>query len=199
MLLPTCIVDGFLSEDAADGLLSFVLENEERFRPSRVYEPNPGEDEELMRRSLSMNEGTEEALAEFHAAIDARFEHLRTQTRVPEFTECEREADLVAHLDGHHYKFHVDTLSESARNQATSDRMISMVYYFHREPRAFSGGELKLYGIGGDETQLVEPRHNRLIAFPSMTPHEVLPISLPGNAFADARFSIACWLTRARG
>jgi SM-20-related protein len=44
----------------------------------------------------------------------------------------------------------------------------------------------------------VEPEHNRLVAFPAFVPHEVVPISCPGNAFADRRFSINCWLHRAR-
>ena len=47
---------------------------------------------------------------------------------------------LTAHNDGCYYKIHNDAGSEK-----TANREISYVYYFYQEPKAFSGGELKIY------------------------------------------------------
>ncbi|MDY7099377.1 MAG: 2OG-Fe(II) oxygenase [Pseudomonadota bacterium] len=198
MLLPVAIFDDFLNAKQAGALLSFVQSNEDGFAPSGVHVADSDAPQELMRRSLSMTDGYDEALCEFHAALDDHFDDLCATAHVPPFKECEREVDLVAHLDGHHYRRHVDTLTEDARSDTSADRMISLVYYFHAEPKAFSGGELTMHPIGGGGQHVVEPRHNRLVAFSSISPHEVLPISLPGNRFADARFSVACWMCRAR-
>ncbi|MEO1488123.1 MAG: 2OG-Fe(II) oxygenase [Pseudomonadota bacterium] len=198
MQLPVSVVDDFLDPKDAAALLAFALEKRDHFTPSAVHEETSGPPAPLDRRSLSLDADPGAALDAFHFAVDARFDTLRYATGVPEFTEIEREVDLVAHLDGHHYKSHVDTLSREARAQTSADRMISMVYYFHREPRAFSGGELVIYPIAGKGERVIEPRHNRLVAFPSITPHEVRAIHLESDDFADARFSIACWLCRAR-
>ena len=192
------IIDDFLGPRQAARLLGFAIANEKRFAPSDVHLSAPARSHRAMRRSLSLAEGHDDALGEFHRALDARKESLRASLGVPGFTECEREVDFVAHRDGHHYRRHVDALSGTARVQTAADRMISLVYYLHREPRAFSGGELDLFAVPGGARHRVEPRHDRLVAFSSIVPHEVRPIALPGNAFADARFSVACWLCRAR-
>jgi Rps23 Pro-64 3,4-dihydroxylase Tpa1-like proline 4-hydroxylase len=45
---------------------------------------------------------------------------------------------------------------------------------------------------------VLEPRNNRLIAFPSFVPHEVRRVACPSGEFADSRFAINVWLSRAR-
>ncbi len=198
MLLPVMIIDGFLGSERAARLLEFACRNQARFGASGVHEGEGAAAQGMMRQSLSLSCGYDAALADFHAAIDAQFDHLREGLGVPAFVESEREIDFVAHLDGHHYRRHVDTLSETAREGTATDRMVSMVYYFHREPQAFTGGELEMFAIAGGEKRRIAPAHDRLVAFPSIAPHAVRPIALPGNRFEDARFSLACWLCRAR-
>jgi Rps23 Pro-64 3,4-dihydroxylase Tpa1-like proline 4-hydroxylase len=39
----------------------------------------------------------------------------------------------------------------------------------------------------------IEPGQNRLVAFPSWAPHEVMPISCPSRRFIDSRFAVNCW------
>jgi Rps23 Pro-64 3,4-dihydroxylase Tpa1-like proline 4-hydroxylase len=46
---------------------------------------------------------------------------------------------------------------------------------------------------------VIEPRHDRLVAFPSIAPHEIEPVDLPCNGFVDARFALVGWLHRKRG
>ena len=108
------------------------------------------------------------------------------------------EAELVAHNEGAFYKRHIDTQTASDHNLL---RVLSGVYYFHAEPKAFSGGALRLYAIGGDNARFadIEPARNSLLVFPSWAPHEVMPISCPSKRFIDSRFAINCWVHRRNG
>src|SRR5262249_43378463 len=107
------------------------------------------------------------------------------------------ELELVAHGNGAFFKRHIDTFTGAAANDK-SKRLISGVYYFHSEPKAFSGGVLRLYRFGrvenGDDFIDIQPEQNVLVAFPSWAPHEVLPVTCPSGRFADARFSVNCWI-----
>ncbi|MGB3513957.1 MAG: 2OG-Fe(II) oxygenase [Microcoleaceae cyanobacterium] len=107
------------------------------------------------------------------------------------------EAQITAHNHGHYYHAHNDNgMPEVAR------REITYVYYFYRQPKQFSGGELVLYDekmendeyVKADSFKIVEPTNNSLIFFPSHYWHEVLPVNCPSEAFADSRFTINGWV-----
>lgn len=102
------------------------------------------------------------------------------------------ELELAAHNDGDFYRTHIDTKMGPREGRGT--RLVSMVYYFHAEPKAFSGGALRLFALASKSAFAdIEPVQNRLVAFPSWAPHEVRPIACPSGDFADSRFSINCW------
>ncbi|MDJ0557301.1 MAG: 2OG-Fe(II) oxygenase [Microcoleaceae cyanobacterium MO_207.B10] len=107
------------------------------------------------------------------------------------------EAQVTAHNHGHYYHSHNDNgMPEVAK------REITYVYYFYREPKQFSGGELVLYDekienneyIKADSSKIVEPTNNSIIFFPSHYWHEVLPVNCPSRNFADSRFTINGWV-----
>jgi len=107
--------------------------------------------------------------------------------------------ELVAQGDGGFFAKHGDTYRSDPR--ARGDRMISAVFYFHRAPKAFSGGQLRLHGLSastGEVARDIEPLQGRLVVFPSWWPHEVLRVSCESGAFEDSRFSLNCWIHRAR-
>jgi Rps23 Pro-64 3,4-dihydroxylase Tpa1-like proline 4-hydroxylase len=198
MLIQPLIIDNFLAPEAADALLDYVLAREADFSESGVHRTAAQLDVPISRRSLSLKHGFEDALVDFHEAIDRRFDEICAGTSTAPFVEVDRDLDIVAHMDGHFYGLHNDTLTEDMRDHIYGDRMISVLYYFHRRPRAFQGGELMVHAIAGPGRAVVEAQHNRLVAFSSIAPHEVLPIDLPDNRFANARFAITCWLLRAK-
>ncbi|RYD67819.1 MAG: hypothetical protein EOP58_02195, partial [Sphingomonadales bacterium] len=84
------------------------------------------------------------------------------------------ELQVTRHADGAHLWCHRDI------GPAHPDRHISYVYYFHRQPRGFSGGDLLLFdqdakGVRGDLlafTRII-PTDNMLILFPSDRWHSV--------------------------
>jgi Rps23 Pro-64 3,4-dihydroxylase Tpa1-like proline 4-hydroxylase len=82
--------------------------------------------------------------------------------------------------------------------QRGSSRLISAVYYFHRHPKSFSGGILRIYPLAGRAKSRafveIEPVNDTLVFFPSWFPHEVLPVNCPSGKFEDSRFAINCWV-----
>jgi len=117
---------------------------------------------------------------------------------VTSFEPSTIELELVASNDGAFFKRHIDTFIRGART--SSDRLLSGVYYFHAEPKAFSGGALRLYPFGREQGESnfaeVQPEQNTLVAFPSWAWHEVLPVSCPSRRFSDSRFNVNCWVHR---
>jgi len=101
---------------------------------------------------------------------------------------------------GAFYKRHVDSYVGAAREP--SDRLITMVYYFHRLPKAFSGGILRLHSLaasGRDGSFVdIEPVSDAAVFFPSWFPHEVLAVTCPNGGFMDSRFAITCMIHKQR-
>lgn len=118
------------------------------------------------------------------------------------------ELELAAHGDGAHFAPHVDVPIGTGRKPLggragfNDDRLLSAVYYFHAEPKAFTGGELRLFRFGADPAEIttapgdhidLEPLQNSLVAFPSWAPHEVRRVSCPSRSFANYRFALNAW------
>lgn len=108
------------------------------------------------------------------------------------------ECQVTAHGDGDFFATHTDNgMPEIAH------RRISYVYYFHREPKQFSGGQLRLYhalfqnGYGkcGRPAAEIDPPRNGLVIFPTFIYHEVTPIRCTSGALADQRLTLNGWLT----
>jgi SM-20-related protein len=110
------------------------------------------------------------------------------------------EAQITAHNDGNYYQVHNDNGSPD-----TASRELTYVYYFNREPKAFSGGELRLYDsriennffVKAESFKTIEPRNNSIVFFLSRHMHEVLPVRCPSKSFADSRFTVNGWVRRA--
>lgn len=191
------VIDQFLPTGLASALVNFVLDPDCTFRPTTVQRPDRPHVNEQKRKSLHCVPGLGFHKAPFLAAVHADLSKIFTELGVPPFPVADTEVQLVAHRDGDFFNLHIDTFVQDGR--ISSDRVISGVYYFHREPRKFAGGELLLYAVGGQAApHIIEPKHNRFVAFPSFTPHEVRPIHVATGEFSDSRFSINCWLHRAR-
>ncbi len=150
------------------------------------------------RKSWACQDGLGRLAAPFEEAIKARSDQILRGLGLSALKISRSEFELVAHRDGSFFDKHIDTLTQSHRDKQKSDRVVTLVYYFHALPKQFSGGELALAPIGPGDPLLIEPINNRLVAFASIVPHEVLPVSCPGDEFANARFAINVWLHRSK-
>lgn len=189
------VLDNFLQQEVADGMLAAMIAAEARFTPSTIGSAGTGRLDADYRSSLRLPPDASIHSAPLTDAIHAQLGALRDALGVSPFVVCRTETSLVAHRDGDFYKRHVDT--RIGVSDDPSVRVVSCVYYLHRTPRDFSGGELAIHPLVGQAAPvLIEPLHNRLAVFPSFVPHEVLPIRSRGG-FAMSRFSVNCWLHRA--
>jgi SM-20-related protein len=204
-MLPHGQLSDFLGLEEQRRLLDWTLANRDSFRPAllegRRLEPT-------LRRAETLRElGPMRPLLErrFIAALPELFKLAGARPFPAPFLELE----LAAHGDGAHFTAHRDIPTGPDRaplggdESGTQDRVVSVVYYFHKEPKAFTGGQLRLHRIGsdaeaGDYVDL-EPRQDSLVAFPSWTSHEVLPVRCESEVFEDYRFAVNCWLCRQLG
>lgn len=186
-------IDHFLTPEEQQRLLDYVLQQESAFVPTTT---STGDVD--YRRSMilySFPEFSQLMVNRIQAILPDVFRKLQ----LPSFPSAEIEAQLTSHNDGNYYKIHNDNGSPD-----TANREFTYVYYFYREPKAFSGGELVIYDskvennfyVQADSYKLVEPRNNSIVFFLSRYLHEVLPVSCPTQAFADSRFTINGWVRR---
>ncbi len=186
-------IDNFLTVEEHKRLLNYVFAQESEFVPTTT---STGDLD--YRRSMilySFPEFSQLIVNRIKAILPDVFRKLNLQS----FPIADIEAQLTSHNDGNYYKVHNDNGSPD-----TATREFTYVYYFYREPKAFSGGELVIYDskiensfyVKADSYKTVEPRNNSIVFFLSRYLHEVLPVSCPSKAFADSRFTINGWIRR---
>lgn len=164
--------------------------------PSRVTTNVSG-----YRRSRLVNDPGELA-ADLVARVRDRLPELCDRLDVVPFPVGQIEAQLTVHNDGDFYRAHTDNGDEGTRT-----REISYVYYFHRQPKRFTGGELVLFDGRIENGQVVatgppiviEPVDDSLVVFPSACLHEVRPVQMMSADQGDGRFTINGWVRRAPG
>lgn len=113
---------------------------------------------------------------------------LFTALGIEPFAVSEMPLTLVNGLDGHCGLPHADSYDDRYR--------ISLLYYFHKVPKAFRGGDLEFYDVdtaspkGHSEETLatIVQEDNLLIAFPSQTFHGITDVRCDSDDFADGRF-----------
>lgn len=191
---PHGIMRGWLGPAAVEDLLAYALANRERFAPSALGQGAATGLDPAIRQSEKLSD-----LGPFAATITGRVREalpgMIAALGMTAFTHPRFETELVAHNDGAFYRRHKDT--SRAAPSAESRRVISAVYYFHRRPKAFTGGALRLYALAGGSFADVEPENDALVFFPSFYPHEVMPVSCPSRRFEDSRFAVNCWVHQA--
>jgi SM-20-related protein len=134
--------------------------------------------------------------------LDARRAEFARATGVLLDGTLEHEIELVSHGDGAYFRRHIDTFTGAVRS-VESERILSAVYYFHREPRRFSGGRLRFFPLRASAppdavADVVEPERDTLALFASWLPHEVEQVHCGSSEFADSRLSLNIWFRRLR-
>jgi SM-20-related protein len=194
-----CVVlDEFLAPQEMEELIRYTLEHEAEFRNAEVI--SPGGEEGITdyshRRSRVLTE-----LGPFEQVILNRIEgvlpSVLAQLGIQEFPVTRTEAQITASNDGDFFHAHCDDAE-----QRIASRRMTFVYFFHREPSQFEGGELRLhdsqksshYPLGTGSYEAIAPQQNQIVFFPCSTLHEIRPVHCPSRAFADSRFTVNGWL-----
>ncbi|MEG4988723.1 2OG-Fe(II) oxygenase [Microcoleus sp. BR0-C5] len=187
-------IDNFLTPAEKNKLIKYVLAKESEF-----VSTSTSTNAEDYRRSMVLHSFPEFSELMVNR-IKAILPDVLQKLNIPSFPLGEIEAQLTMHNDNNFYKLHNDSGSPD-----TASRFFTYVYYFYREPKAFSGGELQIYDskiennfyVADKTFRTVEPRNNSIVFFLSRYMHEVLRVSCPSKAFADSRFTINGWVRKA--
>src|SRR5579863_5404699 len=194
-----CVVlDEFLAPQELSQLMAFALDHESDFRTSEVVSPEleGGVVNYEHRRSRVLTD-----LGQHQAVILQRIRALLPDViqklGMDEFSIAGVEAQMTASNDGDFFHFHSDNGSERV-----ASRYLTFVYFFHREPRPFEGGELRIHDArlegksyaSQGSYQTIVPRQNQIVFFPCELLHEITPVSCLSGQFADSRFTLNGWL-----
>jgi len=114
----------------------------------------------------------------------------------PSVAALELQATLSG--TGDRYAAHRDS-----GDRSTGQRNLTLVYYLHRQPRAFRGGALRLYDsdlasghwLSGGYTR-IEPEDGTLLLFPAAAWHEIEPVTDCADP-ADGRLTVNGWFRTA--
>ena len=126
------------------------------------------------------------------AALEGAWERLQMEP----FPIGRTEVQLTSHRAGDFFGLHKDAVGPGA----TGERRVTFVYYFHKRPRRFSGGDLLLFDTDpardacGVKYTRIAPSHNSILFFPSDCYHVVLPVACEGAEFEDGRFTLNGWM-----
>lgn len=200
-LLANCVIlDEFLSPQELQELMRFALEHEADFHASEVYSPsvqNGVINDEYRRSRVLMDLGEQQD--RIVARIKSVLPQVLEKFGMEEFTIADVEAQITASNDGDFFHLHDDNGSEGV-----SSRHLTFVFFFHREPRPFEGGELRIHDahlhegryVTDGTYQTIVPGQNQIVFFPCELQHEITAVKCPSQLFADSRFTLNGWLRR---
>jgi SM-20-related protein len=188
------VYDEFLAPQELIDLVHYTQTRRAEFNTSQVHDPDHLRDDYRRSRVL-LDTGNFHDL--FYQRIAFYLPRILRSLQHPMFEATRMESQITASNDGDYFKMHNDN---THANWPT--REITFVYFFHREPCPFKGGELLLYDFLPDRVpqevgpirKRVTPQQNSIILFQSSILHEILPVHCPSHRFEDSRFTLNGWL-----
>lgn len=194
------VLDEFLAPQELEELTRFTLEHENDFQTSEVVAPSSeGGVVNYQHRSsrVLMDAGKHQDV--LLDRIKATLPEIMSKLGMQEFTIRGAEAQITASNDGDFFHSHSDNASERV-----ASRYLTFVYFFHREPRSFEGGELRIHDARWGDGEYVSagtyrtiiPQQNQIVFFPCEVLHEITPVTCKSKRFADSRFTFNGWLRR---
>lgn len=191
LLPPRCLLlEEFLAPAELNALVSYALSHEEHFNVSEVISPGvePG-------GTVDFEHRRSHVLLDLGPHYDRLVNHLQTtlprllpKLGIKPFPVSRVEVQITASKDGDYFHWHNDNGQDEV-----SARKITFVYFFHREPKSFEGGELRIQSpvtgnaaFGSGNYYTIVPRQNQLVLFDSSLTHEIAPVKCPSGKFADS-------------
>jgi hypothetical protein len=194
-----CVVlDEFLMPPELEELMRFTLGHEAHFSASEVVSPTEVGGiinyEHRRSRVLMDLEHYQDVMLDRIKAVLPQVLHT---LGMEEFAITGVEAQITASNDGDFFHFHSDNASDRV-----ASRHLTFVYFFHREPRQFEGGELQIHDallengvyVSQGSHQTIVPQQNQIVFFPCELLHEITPVKCASQLFADSRFTLNGWL-----
>jgi SM-20-related protein len=194
-------LEEFLAPHEVTMLRNYAQAREADFVPSEVLDGHEdGHQDEQVRRSRVLYD-----VDDIHPFVTDRvmalYSWVLPRLGMEPFEVSQLELQVTSSNDGEWFKAHRDSGAGPVET-----RTLTFVYYCHREPRTFSGGELRMFGPADgqdvDDSELqaraltLAPPQNSIVFFPSSYLHEVMPVSCSSGTFEDSRLTVNGWLHR---
>ena len=194
------VLDEFLAPQELERLLRYVEARELDFVLSEVVSPGASAgavDFEHRKSRVLYDAGEHQAV--ITGRILSYLPRILSEVGLDPFPIAQIEAQITASNDGDFFGAHEDNGEPPLHT-----RELTFVYFFHHEPKAFRGGELRIYdppkensASGAAKTfRTIIPEQNQMVLFRSGLLHEISAVDCPTRAFADSRFTLNGWFHR---
>ena len=182
-------IKNFLSPQENQAILDYAIDNQNNFQPTSV---TTKVDDYRRSQVLHKFPNQETFINKLRYFLPVVTDSLGL--RICDFDKI--ESQLTTHQNQDFFKLHNDN-----DGKLCESRVITYVYYFHKQPKCFSGGELLIYDTKVKKNpepatnfKIIYPNNNCLIFFESKCFHEVLTTRVPSKSFEDGRFTINGWI-----
>ena len=200
VIVPFVRLAGFLGAAEHEQVMDFAQANLASFQESHVLRGVEQAYDTTVRSSRVAMEPKEIA-SWFKPLVVAALPQVFARLGCEAFEVAKVELQMTAHLDGDFYAMHNDNSHGHRQGHDSDGRRISFVYYFCREPKRFTGGDLRLFDTdlkrGAFRKEVfsrVAPDDNTIVFFPSAAMHEVGRLEMQSLDSADGRFTLNGWL-----
>lgn len=194
---PFLYIEDFLSNSELQSIWNMEKLNKKHFSCSVIsdYE-DKGVEVDDYRKSLTLYiDDLGSIWGWFLEKIACKLPEVWSYVQIEPFVPTRTEMQLTRHGDNEFFKIHQDSGGKRLQN-----RKLTYVYYFHKEPKHFDGGEILLFDtdtkvndLNNRYTKLI-PKNNSIIFFPSSFFHQVTTVHMKKDGFRDGRFAIHGWL-----
>jgi Rps23 Pro-64 3,4-dihydroxylase Tpa1-like proline 4-hydroxylase len=190
------VLEDFLSAEELQGLMDFALAQETNFVHSGIKQSPLATGVDERKRRSKVLDTLDRFNSLFNERVRSNLPSVMKRLGHAPFEIGRIEIQVTASGDGDFYQMHLDEYGGGLRE-------LSFVYFFHRQPQRFSGGELRIcHGeVNGrpkanSASHILVPKQNTMVFFPSRSLHEILPVRVPSRVFADSRFTVNGWISR---
>ncbi|MDF1655434.1 MAG: 2OG-Fe(II) oxygenase [Coxiellaceae bacterium] len=194
---PFALTDNFLTTDQQQLIWQLLEKNYQHFDVSKTLDKKgQGQLTDYRSSQLLPQKHLKPLRKWFLSLIVEQLNHVLPRIGLESFEISGKELQLTKSQGGDYYKIH----SDRGGNSKSATRNMTFVYYFHGEPKGFSGGDLLLFDTHAKKKSFnahftrVSPINNRLICFPSDRYHTVLPVKSLVDDWQFARFTLNGWL-----
>ena len=191
---PFVYIENFLSDSEQEQIWNLVNINQTQFKHSQLGDENT--DTEYRKSHVLSQKELKPITSWFSEKLDTILPSIFERLQMEPFNVNQKEIQLTVHKNKAFYKVHTD----SADEDYYKNRHLTFVYYFHKLPKLFEGGEILLFDtdtINNSYTTQhtkITPSNNSIIFFPSNYYHQVTPVHLKSNKLKNGRFTINGWV-----
>ena len=183
----------FLAPGQCDRLLALALQGRERFVPAQVGFGSSERVDPEVRLTLEADSRTMQDFRPWFARkIRSLVPEVLARLRMEGIGRYQLELGMRGYHTGGFYRAHRDNGAA-----CHEPRKLSFVYFFHRQPRRFSGGDLLLYDTDTDtgvcsysDFSRIVPLRNSIVFFPSACWHQVHSVQCETDDFGDGRWVV---------